>query len=955
MHDDLTSKYVKIRGVIVEPVSITKPSRVFGICLLLLLTSSASVVTGQQIEEDQNFQPVHTATDFPVAWDDSSLSGDPVRMIYPAMNDGESKEMAGNGPFPWVVFFGDIDEDVSDYMLLAAELVKRGNIVVVTQGVDQDESDNVQEHLSLLEKIMLFMQENNNSNTNVQGSFGQIDLNHWGIGGHGTGAAAAYSAYPFWHQSSLATTTQPPRALFGLGTDFSDWDSGQDWDSLRPAGWTVQPAWPQTALFMTGTIDEIARGQDNLPFINGTELFGWQWMHILGANHYQFQDETDDGFLFGDDRNDGDASLSRQEQIDYTALHLNPYLDVTLRGDHSSFRDAFNRQQDLFNASDQDSYVEDDLDDSHLLLLTNTSVNPTNVTILGRYDTFSIQSNWSLRDGSIWSELPSSWQIDIECGIDDLQQSVGYIDGEGIAICDFQVENIAPGQHVAYMRIFVEGAPSTTEFEFIRGDTPLVFMTPLPEILVPERGEAHLDSNLIAMDPDGQEIFVVSAIISGGNVNNFSVEVDSDGRGITVFHNVEGEFIGGAEVEVVVRSGGQGVVDENQATLEIMVVPFNDRVVLTGTVAMQNLVEDGTSVFVNISEYAYDPEGQPLLASINDATSGQAGPVSFSFANGVLELTPLENANGATVLHVRVTDGGSEPVEVDIPVQVAPVDDAVIANQSMWSLELIEDEALSFDLTQFAWDIDGDQLVWQTSPIMSDSPLSVVVAGSEMIVSPDNDVNGLNQLHWLNVSDGNSDFSRLLSVNITPVPDAPVLTLYDVNVIDDTAVSLAWWIFDADGTDAPEPEIKADEILLENLTHSCIIDQSDGKYQCVTMLLIPDDHDDNVTLRVAIQDSEFSSEIVSYTSILYNQTTIIDSVEDASDSDELSSGIIIGVIGGLVVLILVLFLFIRTSSNSPTAVVGVDNKQELSVVEQELDVDLSPSGLLSRIQQEKKD
>jgi hypothetical protein len=121
------------------------------------------------------------------------------------------------------------------------------------------------------------------------------------------------------------------------------------------------------------------------------------------------------------------------------------------------------------------------------------------------------------------------------------------------------------------------------------------------------------------------------------------------------------------------------------------------------------------------------------------------------------------------------------------------------------------------------------------------------------------------------------------------------------------------------------------------------------------MLLIPDDHDDNVTLRVAIQDSEFSSEIVSYTSILYNQTTIIDSVEDASDSDEISSGIIIGVIGGLVVLILVLFLFIRTSSNSPTAVVGVDNKQDLSVVEQELDVDLSPSGLLSRIQQEKKD
>jgi hypothetical protein len=273
----------------------------------------------------------------------------------------------------------------------------------------------------------------------------------------------------------------------------------------------------------------------------------------------------------------------------------------------------------------------------------------------------------------------------------------------------------------------------------------------------------------------------------------------------------------------------------------------------------------------------------------------------------------------------------------------------------MWDLELIEDESLSFDLTQFAWDIDGDQLVWQTSPVSSDSLLSVVVSGNQMIVSPSNDVNGLNQLHWLNVSDGNSDFSKLLSVNITPVPDAPILTLYDVNIIDDTAVSLAWWIFDADGTDAPDPVIKADDILLENLTHSCIIDQSDGKYQCVTMLLIPENHDENVTLRVAILDPDFSSEFVSYSNIMYNQTTIQDSIEETSDNEGLSSGVIIGIIGGLVVLILILFLFIRTSSNSPTAVVGLDNKREISVVEEELDIDLSPSGLLSRIQQNNKD
>ena len=196
---------------------------------------------------------------------------------------------------------------------------------------------------------------------------------------------------------------------------------------------------------MTGTIDEVARGQDNLPYINGTDLLGWQWMHILGANHYQFQDETDDVIFFGDDRNDGEASLSRQEQIEYSALHLNPYLDVTLRGDHASFRDAFNLEQNLFNASDQDSYVEDDLDNSHMLLLLNETVEPTNITQFGRYDTFSIHSNWTLRDGSNWSEIPSTWQVDVECGINNFQQSIGSINSNGVAVCDYQVENLEPG------------------------------------------------------------------------------------------------------------------------------------------------------------------------------------------------------------------------------------------------------------------------------------------------------------------------------------------------------------------------------------------------------------------------------------------------------------------------------------------------------------------------------
>jgi len=52
-------------------------------------------------------------------------------------------------------------------------------------------------------------------------------------------------------------------------------------------------------------------------------------------------------------------------------------------------------------------------------------------------------------------------------------------------------------------------------------------------------------------------------------------------------------------------------------------------------------------------------------------------------------------------------------------------------------------------------------------------------------------------------------------------------------------------------------------------------------------------------------------------------------------------------------LILVLLIFIRKSSDSSAVMDVVATESEVSVVEQELDVDLSPSGLLSRIQQKK--
>ena len=79
-----------------------------GALWLVLLLFIAPLVTAT--EENTDFQPPHEGVDFPVGWTEFNLNGPfspEVRMVYPAMVNGEDKDMAGNGPFPWLVLLGD--------------------------------------------------------------------------------------------------------------------------------------------------------------------------------------------------------------------------------------------------------------------------------------------------------------------------------------------------------------------------------------------------------------------------------------------------------------------------------------------------------------------------------------------------------------------------------------------------------------------------------------------------------------------------------------------------------------------------------------------------------------------------------------------------------------------------------------------------------------------------------
>ena len=202
-------------------------------CVVILSLASPSVLA--LLEEGTSFEDRHVGADFPVGWTEFRLDGPfspQVRMVYPAMFDGEDKDMAGNGPFSWLVFIGDSGESIDSYTLLTDELVKRGFIVVVTQPMS-DETD-IEETLDLLTTLVEIMNQQNQTNLHVMGSAGNIDLDHWGISGHGLGAAAAYLAYPYWDFSTVSEGVHPPRGLFGLGLNLEGVGEGFSWEEIHP-------------------------------------------------------------------------------------------------------------------------------------------------------------------------------------------------------------------------------------------------------------------------------------------------------------------------------------------------------------------------------------------------------------------------------------------------------------------------------------------------------------------------------------------------------------------------------------------------------------------------------------------------------------------------------------------------------------------------------------------------
>ena len=865
-----------------------------------------SLPAGAVLPEGTDFEPSHDGVDFPVGWQDFRLDGpfsEEVRMVYPAMEAGEGADMAGNGPFPWVLFFGDSGEAIDGYMLLSERLAQRGFILIVTTPFqDETNLEQVRERITDVVDVML---QQNQTNPHVMGTAGNIDLPHWGLAGHGKGATAAYLSYPYWNQTFHAPTVHPPRALFGLGMDLSDLDEDFSWDTYRLDAQTIQP---NTGLFLTGTVDEVAPSQATMERVQAHGGIGWQWMHVLGADHFQFQDSTS---IFENE----DPTLSQSAQLDLTEDHVVPYLNTVLHGDHGAFRSAFNRAEGPHQVSDPNAYIDEDLRPSAFLRTGNVSSSHNLSVPLDGLQTLNLSVPWTLRDGTTPDNVSSSWDVTVQCGwTDETWPANGSVNASGLAVCTYPMGDVAPGVHEAWIKISVEGAPSTVVATVERTNTPMQLVSPVPTVFVPQRGSAVFNVSDVASDPDGQAVRVVAANLNGPNASHFEVEVSGDGLSMTVTHPFDEEWLGECQLALHLASDG-GVVDEANTSLRVLMTEVDDRVRSIEVVPIQEFIEDGEPRALDLALHVEDPEGEPLQLTINDESFGEVGPVRFSLSGTLLTITPLPNQHGSVVLRVMVTDGTTDPLEVTVPLVVNPVNDPVVLNQSMWNgLSVNEDSVLEVPLAAWAYDVDGDALAWTVEH--DHAELAATVVNGTLRLEPEPDWNGVLTNVWVNVSDGASTQGHPLNVTVAPVGDAPVASIASFQVLEGSnTATMQWRVVDADG------HINTSGTVLVGgadvaANHSCLADGPNAA-QCVSLLAVPSGLSGSVPVELRLWDEELMrTSVVNFVFDAGGNTSL--TTDDGSAAEAgLPTTWVVGGLALLAVGALVLFLTGRSPPEPP--------------------------------------
>ncbi|MFZ5927342.1 MAG: tandem-95 repeat protein [Acidobacteriota bacterium] len=293
-------------------------------------------------------------------------------------------------------------------------------------------------------------------------------------------------------------------------------------------------------------------------------------------------------------------------------------------------------------------------------------------------------------------------------------------------------------------------------------------------------------------------------VVSNDNNALFSVQPAISATGELTYTPAPDAF-GEAKVTVYLKDDGgtaNGGVDTSPSvTFTITVNPVNDAPTL-GAIGNQTVLEDAGSQTVNLTGISPGPVNESSQAVTVTATSSDPSivpdpSVTGSGATRTLTYTPAANANGTVTITVTAKDnggtdnGGQDTTTRTFTITVTPVNDKPVAQDG--SLSTPEDTNVSIDLKTLISDVETAP-AYMTYAILNGPSSGTLTANGPAGVytfAPALNFNGQVTFTYKVTDRGDPDDCtlngiscsaplesdvRTVTINVTPVNDAPVLT-----------------------------------------------------------------------------------------------------------------------------------------------------------------------------------
>jgi large repetitive protein len=336
------------------------------------------------------------------------------------------------------------------------------------------------------------------------------------------------------------------------------------------------------------------------------------------------------------------------------------------------------------------------------------------------------------------------------------------------------------------------------------------------------------DSRTINEDTPVTFIVTSNDTDSDGTINVATVDLDPATAGIqTTFTNAQGTFtvttLGAVTFTPVLNFNGIASITytvndnigatSNPATIAVTVTPVNDAPVLTNlTPTTAEDVPFNGSVFIAADK---DPDGTALTVNTTPVSGPTNGTIVIN-ADGTYTYTPNLNFNGTDVVTVQICDNGLPlPAACStktLTFTITPVNDAPVAVSN--STTTNEDTPVAINVTANDTDVDGTINVAtvdldpatagiQTTFTNAQGTFTVNTSGV-VTFTPVLNFNGTASTPYtVNDNLGLTSNQATISITVTPVNDAPVLTNLTATTAEDVPFNGSVFIAadkDPDGT-----------------------------------------------------------------------------------------------------------------------------------------------------------